>query len=365
RRASRATASSSARPPSRRCAASRTTSPRCATALSAASAWASSTTSRWATSSRPSRWSRFRGTDGRQRTRPAPCRDDQEDRRGGAREGDQGSPTRLRHRDRRARHRRPAAGLGVLHRPWRGGGARVHRGRARLRQGPPALDGGRRAGHPPDAHARVPPRRGAGDGRLARPRAPRGAPARSGARQAARERAVRGRPGPVQARRRGVALVARASADGPDGIVLVDKPAGWTSHDVVSRMRRVLGTRKVGHGGTLDPMATGLLVIAAGRATRLLTYYSGADKDYTATIRLGQSTVTDDAEGEVTASADASGVTDEAIAAAVAGLTGEILQRPSAVSAIKVGGERSYARVRAGEDVELPARPVTVSRFAV
>ncbi|MFO7245019.1 MAG: tRNA pseudouridine(55) synthase TruB [Actinomycetes bacterium] len=159
--------------------------------------------------------------------------------------------------------------------------------------------------------------------------------------------------------------MARASADGPDGIVLVDKPAGWTSHDVVSRMRRVLGTRKVGHGGTLDPMATGLLVIAAGRATRLLTYYSGADKDYTATIRLGQSTVTDDAEGEVTASADASGVTDEAIAAAVAGLTGEILQRPSAVSAIKVGGERSYARVRAGEDVELPARPVTVSRFAV
>lgn len=159
--------------------------------------------------------------------------------------------------------------------------------------------------------------------------------------------------------------MARSSGEGPDGIVLVDKPGGWTSHDVVARMRRVLGTRKVGHGGTLDPMATGLLVIAAGRATRLLTYYSGADKDYAATIRIGQTTVTDDAEGDVTASADATSVTDEAIANAVAELTGEILQRPSAVSAIKVNGERSYARVRAGEDVELPARPVTVSRFEV
>ena len=160
--------------------------------------------------------------------------------------------------------------------------------------------------------------------------------------------------------------MARGSAgDGPDGVVLVDKPAGWTSHDVVARMRRVLGTRKVGHGGTLDPLATGLLVIAAGKATRLLTYYSGADKAYTATIRLGQATVTDDAEGEVTASADASGTTDDAIVAAIAGLTGEILQRPSAVSAIKIDGQRSYARVRAGEEVELPARPVTVSRFEV
>lgn len=153
--------------------------------------------------------------------------------------------------------------------------------------------------------------------------------------------------------------------DGPDGIVLVDKPAGWTSHDVVARMRRVLGTRKVGHGGTLDPMATGLLVIAAGRATRLLTYYSARDKDYIATIRLGATTVTDDAEGDITSTADASGVTDEAIAAAVAGLTGEIMQRPSSVSAIKVDGKRSYARVRGGEDVELAARPVTVSRFDV
>jgi tRNA pseudouridine55 synthase len=130
-------------------------------------------------------------------------------------------------------------------------------------------------------------------------------------------------------------------------------------------MRRLLGTRKVGHGGTLDPMATGLLVIAAGRATRLLTYYSGADKAYTATIRLGQSTVTDDAEGEITASADASGVGEQQIAEAISRLTGEILQRPSAVSAVKVDGRRSYARVRAGEDVELPERPVTVSRFDI
>jgi tRNA pseudouridine55 synthase len=155
------------------------------------------------------------------------------------------------------------------------------------------------------------------------------------------------------------------AAEGPDGIVLVDKPAGWTSHDVVARMRRLLGTRKVGHGGTLDPMATGLLVIAAGKATRLLTYYSGADKTYAATVRLGESTVTDDAEGEVTASADASEVAESAIIAAIAALRGEILQRPSAVSAIKVDGQRSYARVRSGEDVELPARPVTVSRFDV
>ncbi len=156
-----------------------------------------------------------------------------------------------------------------------------------------------------------------------------------------------------------------ARPPGPDGIVVVDKPAGWTSHDVVARMRRLLGTRKVGHGGTLDPMATGVLVIAAGRATRLLTYYSARDKDYTATIRLGQSTVTDDAEGEVVASADASGVSDDGLAGAVAALTGDIQQRPSAVSAIKVDGKRSYARVRGGEQVELAARPVTVSRFDV
>ncbi len=147
--------------------------------------------------------------------------------------------------------------------------------------------------------------------------------------------------------------------------MLVDKPAEWTSHDVVAKMRGMLGTKKVGHAGTLDPMATGLLVIASGKATKLLTYITGHGKTYTATIRLGQSTVTDDAEGEVTAEADANGVTDGAIAAAVQDLSGDIMQVPSAVSAIKINGQRSYARVRAGEDVEIPARPVTVSRFDV
>lgn len=149
----------------------------------------------------------------------------------------------------------------------------------------------------------------------------------------------------------------------PSGLVVVDKPAGWTSHDVVARMRRILGTRKVGHGGTLDPMATGVLVIACGKATRLLQYISASDKGYEATIRLGLSTITDDAEGEVVTSQGASHVTDRGIAAAISQLTGDIMQRPSAVSAIKVNGERSYARVRAGESVELAARPVTVSRF--
>ncbi|WP_426595266.1 tRNA pseudouridine(55) synthase TruB [Cellulomonas sp. McL0617] len=150
-----------------------------------------------------------------------------------------------------------------------------------------------------------------------------------------------------------------------DGVVVVDKPAGWTSHDVVARMRWLAGTRKVGHAGTLDPMATGVLVIGIGRATRLLTYIVGADKEYTATIRLGVTTTTDDAEGETLAVTDASGVTREALSAGVAALTGQIQQRPSAVSAIKVDGQRAYARVRAGEEVELAARPVTVSTFDV
>ncbi|MGC4175836.1 tRNA pseudouridine(55) synthase TruB [Demequina sp.] len=157
----------------------------------------------------------------------------------------------------------------------------------------------------------------------------------------------------------------KSQADGPSGLIVVDKPAGWTSHDVVGRMRRLLGTRKVGHGGTLDPMATGVLVIACGKATRLLQYISAHDKAYAATIRLGQSTVTDDAEGEVIASVSAAQVTDEDIAAGIAALTGDIQQRPSSVSAIKVAGERSYARVRAGEEVQLAARPVTVSHFEV
>jgi tRNA pseudouridine55 synthase len=151
----------------------------------------------------------------------------------------------------------------------------------------------------------------------------------------------------------------------PDGLLVVDKPAGWTSHDVVGRTRRLCATRKVGHAGTLDPMATGVLVLGIGRATRLLTFLVGCDKDYTATIRLGQNTITDDAEGDVTSSAAADGVTTDQLEAAVRELTGDIQQVPSSVSAIKVKGERSYHRVRAGEDVDLPPRPVTVSRFDV
>jgi tRNA pseudouridine55 synthase len=151
----------------------------------------------------------------------------------------------------------------------------------------------------------------------------------------------------------------------PDGLVAVDKPGGMTSHDVVARVRRLAGTRKVGHAGTLDPMATGVLLVGIERATRLLGHLALTDKAYSATVRLGVSTVTDDAEGEVLATADASGVTDAAIEAALQPLRGDILQRPSSVSAIKVDGVRSYARVRGGEDVELAARPVTVSRLAV
>lgn len=150
-----------------------------------------------------------------------------------------------------------------------------------------------------------------------------------------------------------------------DGLLVIDKPAGWTSHDVVGRARRLCGTRRVGHAGTLDPMATGVLVLGVNRATKLLTFLVGADKTYTATVRLGVSTLTDDAEGEATATRDASGLTRERLEGAVADLTGTIQQVPSAVSAIKVDGRRSYARVRAGEAVELAARPVTVHRFDV
>jgi len=150
-----------------------------------------------------------------------------------------------------------------------------------------------------------------------------------------------------------------------DGLLLVDKPAGMTSHDVVGACRRICGTRKVGHAGTLDPMATGLLLVGVNRATKLLTFLVGCDKAYEATIRLGVATVTDDAEGEVTATADASGLTDARIALAVADLVGDIAQVPSAVSAIKVAGVRSYARVRGGEAVALAARQVRVSAFDV
>ncbi|HEY6745279.1 MAG TPA: tRNA pseudouridine(55) synthase TruB [Mycobacteriales bacterium] len=149
----------------------------------------------------------------------------------------------------------------------------------------------------------------------------------------------------------------------PGGLVIVDKPAGLTSHDVVARVRRIAHTRRVGHAGTLDPMATGVLVLGVERATKLLGHLTLTDKTYAATIRLGRDTVTDDAEGEPTGGASAAGVTPEALTQGLAALTGVIQQVPSAVSAIKVGGQRSYARVRSGEQVELAARTVTVSRL--
>ncbi|HET6531618.1 MAG TPA: tRNA pseudouridine(55) synthase TruB [Actinoplanes sp.] len=150
-----------------------------------------------------------------------------------------------------------------------------------------------------------------------------------------------------------------------DGLIVVDKPAGMTSHDVVARVRRLAKTRRVGHGGTLDPMATGVLIVGVNRATRLLTYVIGSAKSYTATIRLGEATVTDDAEGEVTARVSAGGVTDDAIRAGLAAQVGEIDQVPSSVSAIKVDGQRAYRRVREGAEVVLPARRVTVHRLDV
>ncbi|GAA2662111.1 MULTISPECIES: tRNA pseudouridine(55) synthase TruB [Actinosynnema] len=151
----------------------------------------------------------------------------------------------------------------------------------------------------------------------------------------------------------------------PPGLVVVDKPDGMTSHDVVAKVRRILGTRKVGHAGTLDPMATGVLVLGVERATKLLGHLALDSKAYLSTIRLGASTTTDDAEGEVLSTADSTSVPEDAIRAGVAKLTGAIQQVPSAVSAVKVDGKRAYARVRAGEEVELPPRPVTVHRFDV
>jgi tRNA pseudouridine55 synthase len=150
-----------------------------------------------------------------------------------------------------------------------------------------------------------------------------------------------------------------------EGLLVVDKPAGLTSHDVVDRVRRLAGTRKVGHAGTLDPMATGVLVLGVGRATRLLGHLVLTDKSYLATMRLGQSTTTDDADGETLSSADASLVTDAALASAVAAQTGRIEQVPSSVSAVKVDGRRAYQRVRAGEEVALAARSVQIMRFDV
>lgn len=152
---------------------------------------------------------------------------------------------------------------------------------------------------------------------------------------------------------------------GPSGLLVVDKPPGLTSHDVVARVRRLAGTRRVGHAGTLDPMATGVLILGVERATRLLGHLALTEKAYDATIRLGVSTVTDDAQGEEVAVVAASHLTDVEVAAAVSDFVGDIQQVPSAVSAIKVDGKRSYARVRAGESVHLSARPVTVSHLAV
>ncbi|GAA3811233.1 tRNA pseudouridine(55) synthase TruB [Sphaerisporangium flaviroseum] len=151
----------------------------------------------------------------------------------------------------------------------------------------------------------------------------------------------------------------------PSGLIIVDKPAGWTSHDVVGKMRRLAGTRKVGHAGTLDPMATGVLVVGVEKATRLLGHLTLTEKGYDGTIRLGETTNTDDAEGEVLARSSAAQVADEAIRAGVAALTGPIMQVPPQVSAIKVNGERAYKRARAGEEVELQARPVTVHAFEI
>ena len=152
------------------------------------------------------------------------------------------------------------------------------------------------------------------------------------------------------------------------GLVLIDKPKGWTSHDVVAKLRGIAGTRRVGHAGTLDPMATGLLLIGINSATKLLTYLVGASKTYEATIRLGASTITDDAEGDIVDVASAEvvrAITSEQIESALESLRGEIMQVPSSVSAIKVDGERAYAKVRGGDEVKLAPRPVVVSRFEI
>lgn len=151
----------------------------------------------------------------------------------------------------------------------------------------------------------------------------------------------------------------------PSGLVLLDKPEGFTSHDAVAKLRRILGTRKIGHAGTLDPMATGLLVLGVDAGTKLLQFLVGVDKQYLATIRLGQTTTTDDAQGELTSSKDASNVSLQDIQREMAKLTGPIQQIPSSVSAIKVDGKRAYDLVREGKSVELKPRAVTVSRFEI
>jgi tRNA pseudouridine55 synthase len=149
------------------------------------------------------------------------------------------------------------------------------------------------------------------------------------------------------------------------GLVIVDKPPAWTSHDVVARIRKLAGTRRVGHAGTLDPMATGVLIVGVEKATRLLGHLALTEKEYTGTIRLGQTTDSDDADGAVVRRVPANDVTDEGLQRAIDGLTGEIQQIPPGVSAIKVAGQRSYRLARAGAAPELAARPVTVRVFAV
>jgi len=163
----------------------------------------------------------------------------------------------------------------------------------------------------------------------------------------------------------GLTLMARRPDNPRPGLLVIDKPQGLTSHDVVSRVRRLAHTRKVGHGGTLDPMATGVLVIGIGKATKLLTWVSGHSKEYRATIRFGVATNTDDAEGVATAAVGCASLSEEQLEAALAPLRGDIMQVPSTVSAIKVNGKRAYALARAGEDVELAARPVRISRLEV
>jgi tRNA pseudouridine55 synthase len=149
------------------------------------------------------------------------------------------------------------------------------------------------------------------------------------------------------------------------GLLIVDKPAGWTSHDVVAKIRKVAGTKRVGHAGTLDPMATGVLVVGVERATRLLGYLTLAEKEYAATIRLGQTTDTDDADGAVISSVSVTSVDDAELQHAVSALTGQINQVPPGISAIKIGGQRSYRLARAGQPPELAPRTVTVREFAV
>jgi tRNA pseudouridine55 synthase len=150
-----------------------------------------------------------------------------------------------------------------------------------------------------------------------------------------------------------------------EGIVLVDKPAGPTSHDVVAKMRKLFNTRKVGHAGTLDPMATGMLVIGIGRATRLLGYFTAHDKEYFGTIRLGISTTTDDAQGELVSKVSASHITESQIIETVRDFRGPIMQQPSAVSAIKIDGERAYTRVRNGEEINIPPRSVMINDLEI